>query len=132
LQRVYDNEVERLLREGKQGMETVRTSREVLRRLKEEFGETRGLQLYGFWTSLCSLGDDAARVHYSRATFFRNRKCLEEAGVSWRGSDLQVVANDGALDSGFVPLRSDHRLCFLPARNRPEYQVSREVLRLAA
>lgn len=132
LQRVYDTEVERLLREGKQGMETVRTSRDVLQRLKNEYGETRGLQLYGFWTTLCTLGVDAAKLQFERTTFWRNRKALEAVGVSWRGSDVVTVANDGACEPGFAPLRSDHRLCSLPARNRPEYLISRDQLRLAA
>lgn len=132
LEGVYDKEVEKLLREGKQGMDTVRKTTAVLQRLKNMYGDSNGLRLYGFWTVMCTLGDEVARKQVPKATFYRNRKLLEEAGVSWRGSDVVVVANDGALPADFSPIRTDKRLRFMPARNRDEYQVSREMMRLAA
>lgn len=132
LQQVYDKEVEKLLREGKQAMDTVRDSKAVLRRLKSVYGETNGQRLYGFWSCLCQHGDEVTRNEYPKASFYRHRKHLEEAGVSWRGSDVVVVANDALLPFDFSPVRSDKRLCFLPARNREEFQISREMMRLAA
>ncbi|NHZ93928.1 replication protein [Massilia sp. CCM 8733] len=132
LQQVYDREVEKLLREGKQAMDTVRGSRAVLSRLKSVYGPSTGARLYGFWSSLCTLGDEVTREQFAKTVFYRNRKLLEDAGVSWRGTDVTVVANDGLLPVDFSPIRSDKRLCYLPARNREEYQVSRETMRLAA
>jgi II/X family phage/plasmid replication protein len=132
LQQVYDKEVEKLLREGKQAMDTVRESRAVLRRLKNVYGDSAGSRLYGFWSSLCTLGDEVTREQFAKTVFYRNRKCLEDAGVSWRGTDVVVVANDSLIPVDFAPVRTDKRLCFLPARNRQEYQVSREMMRLVA
>lgn len=132
LESVYDKEVEKLLREGKQAMDTVRESRAVLRRLKSVYGDMNGQRLYGFWTCLCTLGDEVTREQFPKASFYRHRKHLEEAGVSWRGTDVVVVANDSLLPVDFSPVRTDKRLCFLPARNREEYQVSRELMRLVA
>ncbi|MDP3671716.1 MAG: phage/plasmid replication protein, II/X family [Telluria sp.] len=132
LQNVYDKEIEKILREGKQGMDTVRESRAVLRRLQNVFGHSTGTRLYGFWSSLCTLGDEVTRQQFAKTVFYRNRKQLEDAGVSWRGTDVVVVANDKLIPSDFSPIRSDKRLCFLPARNRQEYNVSRETMRLAA
>jgi II/X family phage/plasmid replication protein len=132
LQDVYDKEVEKLLREGKQGMDTVRETRAVMRRLQLHYGVSSGNRLYGFWTSLCTLGDEVTREQFPKTVFYRNRKQLEDAGVSWRGTDVVVVANGGALPMDFSPVRSDKRLCYLPARNREEYQVSRELMRLVA
>lgn len=132
LQRVYDTEIEKLLREGKQAMDTVRESRAVLRRLKAMYGESSGARLYGFWSSLCTLGDEVTREQFAKTVFYRNRKCLEDAGVSWRGTDVVVVANDSVMPADFSPVRTDKRLCFLPARNREEYQVSRDLLRKVA
>ncbi|CAN5874202.1 hypothetical protein BH11PSE12_BH11PSE12_20680 [soil metagenome] len=132
LQAVYDKEIEKLLREGKQGMDTVRESRAVLRRLQNVYGYATGTRLYGFWSSFCTLGDEVTRQQFAKTVFYRNRKQLEDAGVSWRGTDVIVVANDKLIPSDFSPIRSDIRLCYLPARNREEYNVSRETMRLAA
>ncbi len=132
LQGVYDSEVEKLLREGKQGMDTVRETRAVMRRLNAVYGNALGMRLYGFWSTLAQNGDELAREQYSKSTFFRCRKQLEDAGVSWLGTDVMVVANDKMIPVDFAPIRSDKRLCFLPARNREHFNVSREMMRLAA
>lgn len=132
LEGVFDTEIEKLLREGKQAMATVRESRAVLHRLKGVYGDALGMRLYGFWGSLTTLGDEVTREHFAKATFYRCRKQLEDAGVSWRGTDVHVIANYAVLPHDFSPVRTDPRLCHLPARNREEFQVSRETLRLAA
>lgn len=131
LQRVHDAEVERILREGKQGMDTVRTEEAVWRRLENQYPGRLAHVLHAFWQVMATRGDEKARERYSKPTFYRNRKLLEEAGVSWRGSDVVLVANDGLI-LDFAPLRGDHRYCGAPARNRPEYHVNRDVMRLAA
>ena len=131
LEGVFDTEIEKLLREGKQAMTTVRESRAVLHRLKGVYGDSTGTRLYGFWSSLCTLGDEVTREHFAKTVFYRNRKQLEDAGVSWRGTDVLVVAN-AVLPHDFSPVRTDPRLCHLPARDREEFQVSPETLRLAA
>ena len=132
LQRVYDTEIEKLLREGKQGMDTVRNDREVLRRLEAVYGEKRGKQLHGIWLQFTTWGDDVAKDKFPKVTYYRHRKALEEAGVSWRNTNVVAVANDGLLPVDFAPVRTDPRLCLLPARNRPEFAISREMMRLAA
>jgi II/X family phage/plasmid replication protein len=132
LQSIHDREVEKLLREGKQGMDTVRETRAVMRRLQQVYGHSSGNRLYGFWSSLCTLGDDVTREQFPKTVFYRNRKQLEDAGVSWRGTDIKVLANDGVIPRDFSPIRSDRRLCFRPARNREEFNVSRESIRLTA
>ncbi len=132
LQSVYDKEIEKILREGKQGMDTVRNTNAVIRRLKDFYGDLNGQRLYGFWTMMCTLGDEVTRQHFPKASYYRHRKNLETAGVSWMGTNVVVVANDKLIPSDFSPIRSDKRLCYLPARNRQEYNVSRETMRLAA
>lgn len=128
---LHDKEVERLLREGKQGMETVRTTDAVCSRLQSEYGRVAGNRLYGFWQSMCTSGTDKTADRYTKPTFYRNRKLLEDVGVSWIGSDIVIVANDSLIHD-FAPLRSDRRFCSAPARNRPEFDISREIMRLAA
>lgn len=131
LERIHDGEIERLLREGRQSMETVRNTTAVMTRLQNVYGDTRGAQLYGFWSALCTLNENVVRAKFSRATYFRNRKLLEDAGVSWRSSNITVTANDSLIHD-FSPMRADRRFCNAPARNRPEYQTSRDLMRLAA
>lgn len=131
LQRIHDAEIERVLREGKQGMDTVRTEQAVWQRLQDNYPAKLAHVLHAFWQVMATRGDHIARERYTKPTFYRNRKLLEEAGVSWRGSDVFVVANDSPIHD-FAPLRVDPRFCYLPARNRPEYQVSRDLMRLAA
>lgn len=131
LNKVHDGEVERVLREGKQGMETVRTEQAVWQRLKSLYEPKSAHFLHAFWQVMATRGDEVARERYSKTSFYRSRKLLEEAGVSWRGSDVFVLANDLPFHD-FAPLRVDPRFCSLPARNRPEYYVSREFMQLAA
>lgn len=131
LEAVHDKEVERLLREGKQAMDTVRTTTAVMTRLQNTYGQTKGQRLYGFWAAMCTLNENVMREQYARPTFFRNRKLLEEAGVSWRASDITVTANDSLIHD-FTPMRVDRRFCSAPARNRPEFTISREQMLLAA
>jgi II/X family phage/plasmid replication protein len=131
LQQVHDKEIEKLLREGKQGMDTVRDSRAVMGRLQQMYGAAAGSRLYGFWSALCTLGDEVSRQQYAKTVFYRNRKLLEDVGVSWRGTDIVVVANDSLVPVDFAPVRTDRRLCFVPARNRDEFQ-NRGEFRLVA
>lgn len=131
LEGMHDKEIERILREGKQGMNTVRTTDAVCNRLQNEYGRTAGNRLYGFWQSMCTAGADKTSDRYTKPTFYRNRKLLEDVGVSWIGSDIVIVANDSLIHD-FTPMRVDRRFCFAPARNRSEYNVSREQMRLAA
>lgn len=132
LHEVHAIEVERLLREGKQAMQTVRTTHQVMARLNALYGQQKGMRLYGFWSSMVTLGDEATKRQYSRSTFFQNRRDLEQAGVSWRGSDVHVVANDALLPADFAPLPTDSRLCFLPARSRVEFSANSRILSMAA
>lgn len=132
LEALFDKEIEKILREGKQGMDSVRDSNSVAGRLTFMYGSLAGMRLHGFWMQLSGDGVEKTRERYTKSVFYRNRKLLEDAGVSWRGTDVVVVANDGILPVDFSPVRTDKRLCFLPARNRDEYQVSRELMSLAA
>lgn len=131
LEGMHDKEIERILREGKQGMETVRTTDAVCTRLQNEYGRIAGNRLYGFWQSMCTSGDEKTKDRYTKPTFYRNRKLLEDVGVSWIGSDIVIVANDSLIHD-FTPQRVDRRFCYAPARNRPEYNLSRDLMRLAA
>lgn len=111
LRQVHDKEVFKLLREGKSEMETVRTSDQVKARLNRVCGKRKANALYAFWLQLAARGEDVIRDEYSRTAFYRNRKELVEAGVSWLASDVFIVANETALPRDFIPMRDNVRWC---------------------
>lgn len=132
LKSVHDKEIMRLLKEGKSDMETVRKNKDVSKRLNETYGDTLGNRLFGFWLQLAANGEDEVKRRLTRATFYRNRKSLMDAGVNWTGTDVVIVANDSVLPQNFRPLRTDPRICTTPARN-PAYLLDRDfLLKLAA
>lgn len=132
LKRIHDHEVKRLLKEGKEAMRTVRQSLAVQERLNFEYGETMGNRLHGFWCQMATHGENECKRKYNRATFYRNRKLLVDAGVSWLNTDVQLIRNQGALPADFAPLRTDPRLCTNRIRERPAFLLERNFLKLVA
>lgn len=104
---VHDRETERVIRESETDMETVRRNRDVRTRLFETYGDRLGGILYGTWLGFCAVGEEEVKNSMTRRTFYRQRRFLEQAGVSWFGSDVQVVTS--AIPEGFSLRRSDPR-----------------------
>lgn len=104
---VHDRETERVIRESENDMNTVRHTQDVQRRLYETYGTRQGGHLYGTWLTFCTIPEEMLRSRLSLRTFYRQRKLLQDAGVSWFGSDVQVVSS--AIPEGFSLRRSDPR-----------------------
>lgn len=132
LQGIHDLEITRLLKEGKSGMATVRLSKAVSERLCTEYGDTLGNRLHGFWCQLSTHGEPECRKKYPRPTFYRNRKFLMDAGVSWHNTDVKLIRSQGALPADFAPLRTDPRICVTRIREKPAFLLDRGFLKLAA
>ena len=109
LLKVYDREVLRLLREGGAAMRTVRKHRDVKERLFEVYEPRLAGLLFGTWLQFAALGERVAREQMPRATFYRYRKQLQEAGVAWHGADVRIVETASILPADFSPVRSDPR-----------------------
>ena len=107
---VWDQETNRVIRESEQDMKTVRQNRDVRIRLYEMHGDRLGGVLYGTWLSLSAVGESEVRKRMHRATFYRQRKQLIDAGVAWIGSDVAVVKS--SIPEGFSLRRSDPRRIF--------------------
>jgi II/X family phage/plasmid replication protein len=105
--RVFDLETVRVIRESEQEMNTVRQARDVRKRLQDVYGDTRGSYLYAVWNTFSSLGEEEVRSSISRPTFYRHRKLLQDAGVSWFGGDVVIATS--AIPEGFSLRRSDPR-----------------------
>lgn len=108
LEEVHDREASRLIREGQAEMKTVRTNSEVVDRLHAVYEARLARTLYATWVMFAGLGESEVKKRMSRPTFYRQRKQLEEAGVSWFGSDV-VIAKHSAIPEGFRPFRTDPR-----------------------
>jgi II/X family phage/plasmid replication protein len=109
LEGVHDGEMARLVREGKDDMETVRKHNEVNARLHQVYDKRLANDLFGVWLQFAALGEKVARQHIPRSTFYWQRKKLQEAGISWNAADVQVIESSSAIPAGFSPVRSDPR-----------------------
>lgn len=108
LQAIHDAEISKLLREGKSAMETVRTYQAVKARLQEVYTVGQAGTLMGTWTQLSAMGELEMRNSQSRRTFYRHRKMLVDAGVSWHSSDI-IQQAETAFPIDFKPLSTDAR-----------------------
>ncbi len=127
LTKVHDREIRKLLKEGQEAMETARTNRDVAARLKSIYGPDHRMVgiLFGFWMQLAGLGEETVKANIKRTTFYRLRKDLQDAGISWFNTNVYVLENkESALPKNFKPLRTDARICTLPAKPRP-YHLNR-------
>jgi II/X family phage/plasmid replication protein len=129
---LHDKEIKRLLREGKSGMNTVRLSKAVSERLTALYGDTVGNRLHGFWCQLATNGETECRKRYARTVFYRNRKLLTDASVSWNSTDVKLIRSQGALPVDFAPLRTDPRICTAQVREKPAFLLDRGFMKLAA
>lgn len=82
LHEIANNELFRLMKED-ENMEIVRRSDLVLERLHQLYGANQANALYSTWTKLVQFGEERTKETISRATFYRHKKLLVEAGVSW-------------------------------------------------
>lgn len=131
LEQLHEREITRLLREGKSDIKTVRRQIDVARRLNTHYGEVKGGHLLGFWMRLAGLGEDEVKRSTNRATFYRQRKQLVDAGVSWHNADVRQF-DQGALPPDFTPIRTDPRRCNGGIRAKPAYLLERNLLKLVA
>jgi hypothetical protein len=109
LKPVHDREMARLIREGSSHMKTVRKQKDVLQRLHSLHDQRLAGVLFGTWFQLSTLGEGITRQHIARPTFYRHRKMLQDACVSWVGSDVLVLDNVASFPQDFSPVRTDPR-----------------------
>jgi II/X family phage/plasmid replication protein len=119
LEAVHDRECQRLMKEGKSEMETVRNAHDVKRRLYDTYDGPLASSLYCTWVQLSTLGEDEVRKEMKRRTWYLHKKQLISAGISWQGTDVQIVKT--SIPKGFSITRNS------PWRMREE---SPEVVKL--
>lgn len=127
LKAIHDEEVRRLLKEGRSEMTVVRTHREVSRRLFDRYAPAQAGPLYGTWVMLATLGETEVRKQLKRRTFFDHKKKILDAGCTWSGADVQITRT--AIPQGFAPVRNNP---FRLAEEDPEVTRQLELHRAAA
>lgn len=106
---IWAREVKRLLREGAIEMDIVRHDDAVTERLFNLYPRRMAKTLHSSWVLLATRGEPDARLRLGRATFYRHRRQLVDAGVSWRGTDLRVLHLVTQLPLDFTPSLTDAR-----------------------
>lgn len=69
---------------------------ETLQRVRGAQG-TRANSLFALWLVLVEHGEEVAKARFSRATYYRNIKALQDAGISWQdvGSRAKELLQGG-------------------------------------
>lgn len=66
-------------------------SSDAFARLKDTYG-TSAMRLHAFWLLLVQRGEEYAKTQFSRATFARNQKSLEDIGLRWLDANEQATS----------------------------------------
>lgn len=106
LEAVHDREAARLLKEGKTEVETVRNHLDVSRRLHSVYDGPLAGSLYATYVMLATTGEKEVRQTMPKTTWYRQKKQLLEAGVSWNGTNLRLSTHS-AIPAGFSPVRGN-------------------------
>jgi len=117
LTNIYTREMQKLLKEGKTEMDTVRNHDSVRGRLVSIYGKRSTQSLLAFWMNMSGLGEDIAKGMYSESQYYSNRKKLMDAGVSWMNSNIYILPPQSLLPVDFQPLRTSSRICQFPIRH---------------
>lgn len=86
---IANKELLKLMKEREE-MDIVRRSDLVLERLHQIYGINQANALYGTWAKLVQFGEIQTKETMSRATFYRHKKMLVEAGVTWNCSNVNL------------------------------------------
>lgn len=100
---VHRRELATVLREGESEMRTVRKADDVVTRLSALYGPAKSSALVATWMSLAAWGEERTRSRMTRPTWYRHRKALQDAGVSWTGTDVRILARPVLPDGPLLP-----------------------------
>ena len=104
----FDREVARLIRDSVKDSKMCRTAEAVEVRLNDFFRSDLASRLLGTWFRLSAHGEDFVKKHMRKSTFYRHRKQLVDAGVSWIATDV-LLKEYTLIPAGFVPVMRDSR-----------------------
>jgi len=108
LKAIYDKEVFKLLRESADEEKICRTAQAVEKRLYQSYTSETAGRLLGTWYRFATLGEDFVKKQLPKATFYRHRKQLVDAGISWVDTDV-ILKEYSQIPDGFTPTYGDSR-----------------------
>lgn len=114
---IYTTEMQKLLKEGKTTMDTVRNNDAVQDRLISVYGKRSSRSLLAFWLNLSAMGEERTKLVCSESQYYANRKKLMDAGVSWLNTNIYILPPQSLLPVDFQPLRTSARICQFPIRH---------------
>ncbi len=91
LEKVYKEELRRLLNEGENMRKELKNNHHVRLYLQNKLCTREFNVLYGFYNDLCLNGYDIVRNSTSKTTFYRNIKKLKDYGINYRNNDIAIV-----------------------------------------
>lgn len=113
LQRSYEIEVDRVMKEGRKKSDIVRDSLKVEERLYNLYSISKANSLYKAYMMMSQFGIERYKQKTPKRTYYRHLKELKEAGISVQLNDglnvEDVTGIEYILPEDFQPLRDDPR-----------------------
>lgn len=111
---VYESEVRKIIGDKMNEEDITRDAIEVKKRLYDIYSKRQAKTLYGAWLTMSQQGEDFYRMmHYTEsdkrkgkisATFYKHKKFLKEAGVSWNTN--KIIDDDDSILKKFLPFKN--------------------------
>lgn len=122
--KVWESEVLKVIKD-KNNVVLVNKDNLVLDRLTTLFSTRKVSSLYSFWTLLSTRGEAYVKSVYKKATYFRLRKELIEAGISWKDTNIYIRTDHNVIN--FVPSLDSPYLYDL---NKPNTEMKEKIYNL--
>lgn len=114
LQQTYENEVSRVMKEGKKKSNIVRDSLDAEEILNAYYSKSKANVLFGAFLKMTNFGVEKYKTSVPKATYYRHLKELRDVGISVNlNNEINLDDINGVTDSllpvDFQPLRDDPR-----------------------
>ena len=107
LETVWAKNFGRIIREGKEDMQTVRDTIDVARRLHHVYAPALANSLYAMWLQLATLPGTEVRKIHPKSSYYRKLQQLRNAGISWHDTD--IIIEGSTVPRDFLMTLDDRR-----------------------
>lgn len=108
LNKIYNIEVNKIIKEGNENMKILRDVRDVKNRLIIQYGNSLGNTILNTWFQLTTLGEELVKKTMSKSTYYRHIQYLKYCNISWLNTDVTIIDNK-IVPNDFLPLTDDIR-----------------------